>query len=182
MLKVTIDISQLHYMYLRSKSYTQTVSPNVLNKQKVPINKAVSKTIYDELRNRVITIPSAQKKCSSYFTIDSHGCICICICICIYIYMYIYVYSFPHCFTSDTKLHEFQFKLFNRYLAANHFLCKFVLPSPLCSLYGGESESLKLILIFCDYVKKFWVDVMKWLCNLDVYINNFHNREVFNKK
>jgi len=33
-----------------------------LNGQKTPINKAVSKTIYKELRNRVISTPSAQKK------------------------------------------------------------------------------------------------------------------------
>ena len=33
-----------------------------LNGQKTPINKAVSKTIYKELGNKVISTPSAQKR------------------------------------------------------------------------------------------------------------------------
>ena len=45
-----------------------------LNGQKTPINKAVSKTIYKEFRNRVITIPSAQKKYSCCFINDTLDC------------------------------------------------------------------------------------------------------------
>ena len=42
-----------------------------LNGQKTLINKAVSKTIYNELRNRVISSPSAQKKYNSCFVNDA---------------------------------------------------------------------------------------------------------------
>ena len=42
-----------------------------LNGQKTPINQAVSKTIYKELRNRVISTPCAQKKYNSCFVNDA---------------------------------------------------------------------------------------------------------------
>ena len=42
-----------------------------LNGQNTSINKAVSKTIYKELRNRVISIPSAQEKYRSSFVNDT---------------------------------------------------------------------------------------------------------------
>ena len=42
-----------------------------LNGQNNLINKAVSKTIYKELRNRVVTIPSAQEKDRSSFINDT---------------------------------------------------------------------------------------------------------------
>ena len=70
-----------------------------LNGQKTPINKAVSKAIYKELRNRVISTPSAQKKYNSCFENDTLD--------------WSEIYSLPHRVTSDTKLREFQFKLLN---------------------------------------------------------------------
>ena len=136
-----------------------------LNGQKTPINKAVSKTIYKELRNRVISTPSAQKKYNSYFVND--------------ILDWSAIYSLPHRVTSDTKLREFQFKLLNRYLVTNDFLNKIgVLPSPACSFCGKESESLEHIFISCHYAKDFWAEVIKWLCNLKVNVKNLSNREI----
>ena len=85
----------------------------------------------------------------------------------------------PHRVTSDTKLREFQYKLLNRYLVTNVFLNKIgVLPSPACSFCGKEDESLEHILISCNYAKEFWAEVIKWLCNLKVNINNLNNREI----
>ena len=81
-----------------------------VNGQKTPINKAFSKTIYKELRNRVISTPSAQKKYNSCFVND--------------ILDWREIYSLPHRVTSDTKFREFQFKLLNRYLVTNDFLNK----------------------------------------------------------
>ena len=136
-----------------------------LNGQKTPINKAVSKTIYKEFRNRVITIPSAQKKYSCCFINDTLD--------------WKEIYGLPHRVTSDTKLREFQFKLLNRYLVTNVFLNKIgVLPSPACSLCGKENESLEHILISCNYAREFWAEVIKWLRNLKVNINNLNNREI----
>ena len=136
-----------------------------LNGQKTLINKAVSKTIYNELRNRVISAPSAQKKCNSRFVNDTLD--------------WSEIYSLPHRVTSDTKLREFQLKLLNRYLVKNDFLNKIgVLPSPACSFCGKENESLEHILISCHYAKDFWVEVIKWLCNLKVNVNSLNNREI----
>ena len=136
-----------------------------LNGQKTPINKAVSKIIYKEFRNRVITTPSAQKKYVCSFINDTLD--------------WKEIYGLPHRVTSDTKLREFQYKLLNRYLVTNVFLNKIgVLPSPACSFCGKEDESLEHILISCNYAKEFWAEVIKWLCNLKVNINNLNNREI----
>ena len=125
----------------------------------------MSKTIYKEFRNRVITIPSAQKKYSCCFINDTLD--------------WKEIYGLPHRVTSDTKLREFQFKLLNRYLVTNVFLNKIgVLPSPACSLCGKENESLEHILISCNYAREFWAEVIKWLRNLKVNINNLNNREI----
>ena len=78
-----------------------------LNGQNTSINKVVSKTIYKELRNRVITIPSAQEKYRSSFLNDTLD--------------WPEIYSLPHRVTSDTKMREFQFKLLNKYLVTNAF-------------------------------------------------------------
>ena len=136
-----------------------------LNGQKTQINKVVSKTIYKEFRNRVITTPSAQKKYVCSFINDTLD--------------WKEIYGLPHRVTSDTKLREFQYKLLNRYLVTNVFLNKIgVLPSPACSFCGKEDESLEHILISCNYAKEFWAEVIKWLCNLKVNINNLNNREI----
>ena len=59
-----------------------------LNGQNTLINKAVSKTIYKELRNRVTNIPSAQKNYRSCFIDDTLD--------------WPEIYSLPHRVTSDT--------------------------------------------------------------------------------
>ena len=130
------DIDITHKIYgpsLRRSSHHEKKAFNLqeqivinLNGQKTPINKVVSKTIYKEFRNRVITIPSAQKKYSCCFINDTLD--------------WKEIYGLPHRVTSDTKLREFQFKLLNRYLVTNVFLNKIgVLPSPsMFSLRKGK--------------------------------------------
>ena len=136
-----------------------------LNQQKTLINKAVSKTIYKELRNRVITIPSAQEKYKNSFINDTFD--------------WPEIYSLPHRVTSDTKMREFQFKLLNKYLTTNAFLYKIgVTSSPVCSFCGKENESLEHILIHCNYANEFWAEVIKWLCSLKVNINTLNNKEI----
>ena len=136
-----------------------------LNGQNTLISKAVSKTIYKELRNRVITIPSAQEKCRSSFINDTLD--------------WPEIYSLPHRFTSDTKMCEFQFKLLNKYPATNVFLYKIaVVSSPVCSLCGKENESLEHIFIHCNYTEDFWAEVIKWLHSLNENVNNLNNREI----
>ena len=136
-----------------------------LNGQNTSINKAVSKTIYKELRNRVFPIPSSQEKYRSSFINDSFD--------------WPEIYSLPHRVTSDTKMREFQFKLLNKYLATNAFLYKIgVASSPVCSFCGKENESLEHIFIHCNYTEEFWAEVTKWLCSLNVNINNLNNKEI----
>ena len=136
-----------------------------LNGQNTLISKAVSKTVYKELRNRVITIPSAQEKYRSSFINDTLD--------------WPEIYSLPHRVTSDTKMREFQFKLLNKYLAKNVFLYKIgVVSSPMCSLCGKENESLEHIFIHCNYTEDFWAEVIKWLRSLNVNINNLNNKEI----
>ena len=76
-------------------------------------------------------------------------------------------------------MREFQFKLLNKYPVTNAFLCKIgVVPSPACSFCGKENESLEHILIYCNYAKEFWAEVIKWLCSLKVNINTLKSKEV----
>ena len=126
------------------------------NGQNTLINKAVSKTIYKDLK-RVITIHSAQEKYRSFFINDNLD--------------WPEIYSLLHRVTLDTKMREFQFKLLNRYVVTNAFLYKIgVVPSPACSFCGKENESFEHILIHCNYAKEFWAEVIKWLCTLNVNI------------
>ena len=136
-----------------------------LNGQNTSINKAVSKTIYKELRNRVITIHSAQEKYRSSFVNDTLD--------------WPEIYSLPHRVTSDTKMHEFQFKLLNKYLATNALLYKIgVGSSPVCSCCEKENESLEHIFIHCNYTEEFWAEGIKWLCSLNVNINNLNDKKI----
>ena len=81
--------------------------------------------------------------------------------------------------SSSTNYSEFQFRLLNKCLVTNVFLNNIgVSPSPACSLCGKENESLEHILISCNYTREFWAEVIKWLCNLKVNINNPNNREI----
>ncbi|KAL9967827.1 hypothetical protein ACROYT_G026124 [Oculina patagonica] len=101
-----------------------------LNGQNVQISKAVSKIIYKELRDRIITPPTAQFKYNDLFEND--------------VLDWKQIYSLPHRVALDTKLREFQYKLLNRCLVTNAFLCKIgILSSPACSLCGEADESLE---------------------------------------
>ena len=77
-------------------------------------------------------------------------------------------------------MREFQFKLLNkRYLVTNAFLYKIgLVSSPVCSFCGKENEFLEHILIHYNYTKEFWAEVIKWLCSLNVNINNLNNKEI----
>ena len=128
-----------------------------LNGQNVPISKAVLKIIYKELRDRIITPPTAQFKYNDLFKND--------------VLDWKQIYSLPHRVALDTKLHEFQYKLLNRCLASNAFLCKIgILSSPACSLCGEADESLEHLFVTCHYSVNFWGEVIKWISSLDIQI------------
>ena len=90
----------------------------------------VSKTVYKELRNRVITPPTAKLNFNTDFAND--------------VLEWKEIYSLPFRTSLDTNSREFQYKLLNRCLVTNSFLCKIgVIPSPACSFCGEMNESLE---------------------------------------
>ena len=109
------------------------------------------KTIYKELRNRVITTPSAKKKYNNCFIND--------------ILVWREIYGLPHRVTSDEKPREFQFKLLNRYLVTNDFLNKIgVLPSPACSLCGKENELFNRLKLYLRILGRGYKVVLQFKC------------------
>lgn len=67
-------------------------------------------------------------------------------------------------YTLDTRLLELQYKLLNRCLVTNSFLCKIgVFHSPLCSFCGEMDETVVHTFLFCRYSTRLWAEVMKWL-------------------
>ena len=94
-----------------------------LNGQIVLLEKACSKIVYKELRNRIVTPPSAKLEFNAHFVNDTLN--------------WKKIYSLPYRVALDTKTREAQYKLLNRCLVTNTFLCKIgIIPSPACSLCG----------------------------------------------
>ena len=124
-----------------------------LNGQNVPISKAASKILYKELRDRIITPPTVQFKYNDLFKND--------------VLDWKQIYSLLHRVALDTKLHEFQYKLLNRCLTTNAFLCKIgILSSPACSLCGEADESLEHLFVTCHYSVNFWGRLLNGLAVL----------------
>jgi len=73
----------------------------------VLIETVVSKTIYKELRNKIVTPPTAQLNFNTLFIID--------------VLEWKEIYSLPFCTSLDTKSRKLQYKLLNRCLVTNSF-------------------------------------------------------------
>ena len=137
-----------------------------LNGENVLLSKAVSKTIYKEVRNRKITPPTAQREYNAQFVSDELD-------------WKKKIYSLPHRVALDTKSREFQYKLLNRCLATNVLLSKIgIISSPACSFCGEADESLEHIFVTCHYTKKFWAEVIKWMGNQDIEIEPLSNKGI----
>ena len=129
------------------------------------IETVVSKTLYRELRNRVITPPTAQLNFNTHFVND--------------VLEWKEIYSLPFRTSLDTKLREFQYKLLNRCLVTNSFLNKIgIIPSPACSFCGELNESLEHFFICCRYTKDFWAEVIKWFDNQGVKIEHLSDKDI----
>ena len=127
------------------------------NGRNVLIETVVSKTLYRELRNRVITPPTAQLNFNTQWKA---------------------IYSLPFCSSLDTKLREFS-KSLNRCLVTNSFLNKIgIIPSPACSFCGEMNESLEHFFICCRYTKDFWAEVIKWFDNQGVKIEHLSEKDI----
>ena len=61
----------------------------------------------------------------------------------------------------------------------NTFLSKIgVIPSPACSLCGESDESLKHLFLSCLYTKNFWAEVIKWLVDHEVKIEDLSDKDI----
>ena len=125
----------------------------------------VSKTVYKELRNRVIAPPTAQLNFNTDFAND--------------VSEWKEIYSLPFHTSLDTKSREFQYKLLNRCLVSISFLSKIgIIPTPACSFCGEMNKSLEHFFICCRYTKNFWAEVIKWLDNQGVKIEHLSDKYV----
>ena len=61
----------------------------------------------------------------------------------------------------------------------NTFLCKIgIISSPACSLCGESDESLEHLFLSCHYTKNFWSEVIKWLVDHKVKIENLSDKDI----
>lgn len=64
----------------------------------------------------------------------------------------------------EVKLKDFQFKINNKILATNSFLCKInKIDNNKCSFCEQEPETIKHLFVDCPKVKEFWESVKCWL-------------------
>ena len=137
-----------------------------LNKQTALIKTAASRTVYKELRNRIITPPTAQLKFNAKFVDD--------------ILEWKEIDSLPFRAVLETKSREFQYKLLNRCLVTNAFLFKVGLSlPPACSFCLEMDESLEHVITSCHYSKKFWAEVIKWFDKQGIKISNLSDKDMF---
>ena len=136
------------------------------NNKNVLIETVVLKTVYKELRNRIITPPTAQLNFNTHFVND--------------VLEWKEIYSLPFLTSLDTKSHEFQYKLLNRCLVTNSFLNKIgIIPSPAGSFCGEMNESPpEHFFICCRYTKDFWAEVIKWFDNQGVKIEHLSDKDI----
>ena len=102
----------------------------ILNGQSVLMKTVVSKSVKRELRDRIITPPTAQLNFNARFIND--------------VLEWKEIYALPFRVALDTKLREFQYKLLNRCLVTNILLYEInVVQSQACSLCGEIDESVE---------------------------------------
>ena len=76
------------------------------------------------------------------------------------------VYLIPHQITTDTNLRWFQYRLINRILATNTFLCKIgIKQNNKCAFCKIDPETLKHIFLECDIVQVFWHELESFVKN-----------------
>ena len=136
------------------------------NGKNVLIETVISKTLYRELRNRVITPPTAQLNFNNHHLGND-------------VLEWKEIYSLPFRTSLDTKLREFQYKLLHRCLVTNSFLNKIgIIPSPVCSFCSKMNESLEHFFICCRCTEDFWAEVIKWFDNQGVKIEHLSEKDI----
>jgi len=131
--------------------------PNVLppggNKEgynePISVNDINTQNIYNILKTKNQTIPSAQIKYNAIFRIKKDE--------------WKNIYLMPRLCTKDNTLKEFQFKILHRYLGTNKMLYTFKISSHnRCRLCNLQIETLNHIFYECQISYNFWLDFMEW--------------------
>ena len=126
-----------------------------LNNQNVALCKALSKSVYKEIRSNFECAPTARAKFEEKFGRATFKCK--------------EIYRLPFTVALNTKTREFQYKILNRYLVTNTFLHKVGLkPTALCTFCGEESESLEHLFISCYITERFWLEFIHWYNNIHI--------------
>ena len=116
--------------------------------------KAYSKIVYKELRNRIVTPPTTKLKFNAHFLKDT-------------------------LYWKKIQRLVLQYVLLIRCLVRNTFLCKIgIIPSPAYSLCGESDESLEHLFLSCHYTKNFSSEVIKWLVDHKVKIENLADKDI----
>ena len=131
----------------------------------VGIDEAVSKNVYKEIRAKFERTPTAEKKFTDLYSgkcLDWHE-----------------INKLPFKILVDTKSREFQYKILNRYLVTNSFLCKIgLITSPLCTFCEQENESLEHLFITCSYTTSFWLDFICWCKKINIDLDKLSNTDI----
>ena len=130
-----------------------------LSGQIVSLEKAYSKVVYKELRNRIVTTPTAKLKINAHFVNDTLN-------------MLEKNYSLPYRVALDTKTSEFQYVITkqmpcDKYLLTQNWYC-----SPYVVNRMNPSN-----IFSCHYTKNFWSEVIKWLVDHQVKIENLSDKD-----
>ena len=137
-------------------SKNSTFSSNAqlhLNAHNVNLDKVISKSVYNEVRSKNESAPTAQLRYTETYggTLEWGE-----------------IYRIPFKVAIDSRSREFQYKILHRYLATNKFLHKIgLVPSSMCTFCKKESESIEHLLLKCD---SFWRELIKWLNTMEIKI------------
>ena len=77
------------------------------------------------------------------------------------------VYTLPRKVTIDTSTRIFQYKILNNILYLNdRFYEMTIAESPLCSLYGNDTQTILHLFIHCSITRNLWAQMQNWLSNI----------------
>ena len=83
------------------------------------------------------------------------------------------IYSLLFKLALDTKLREFQYKVWNRYLVTNTFLKKIgKIDSSACSFCGVNDESLEHLFVTCLFTATLWEKLVIWCNNINIKVKS----------
>ena len=143
--KLIIKQSQQHICPPSNDTFEISIENATVN-----VLKVTSKMLHNGFKRKKQTVPSAQKKIKLKYPDLSME--------------WKEIYSLPFTVTNDTKVREFQYKLFNNIVFTNEKLFRFkMIDSPLCVFCQTEVESPGHLFFYCDITKSFGQLLCSWI-------------------